>query len=75
MVALLDGAEKTTALAWRAVLRGENDDISSCGSAMLDEWAAGIVAAALGAPARANALKPYLRARGVCAFGLLIEAA
>ena len=71
VIALLDGPEQPAAHAWRAVLRGENDDISSCGSAMLDEWAASIVAAALGNPARANALKPYLRSRGVCAFGLI----
>ena len=72
--ALLEGSEMETARAWRAVLRGENDDISTCGAAMLDEWAAAIVAGAIGAPGRATALRRELRSRGVCAFGL-IEAA
>ncbi len=74
VTALLEGSEMETARAWRAVLRGENDDISTCGAAMLDEWAAAVVAGAIGAPSRATALRRELRSRGVCAFGL-IEAA
>ena len=72
--ALLDGPQRTTALAWRAVLRGEVDDISTCGAAMLDEWAADVVSQALGAPGKATQLRRELRSRGVCAFGL-VEAA
>jgi hypothetical protein len=69
--ALLESTEAATAAAWRAVLRGEVDDISTCGSAMLDEWAADVVARAIGAPGRAAQLRRELRARGVCAFGLI----
>jgi hypothetical protein len=72
--ALLDGSDAATAHAWRAVLRNEIDDISTCGAAMLDEWAADVVARAIGAPQKAGNVRRELRARGVCAFGL-IEAA
>lgn len=60
--------------AWQAILRGTSDDFGACGSAMLDEWAADLVARLLGAPARATVLRRDLRARGVAAFGL-VEAA
>ena len=60
--------------AWRAILRGTSDDFTACGGAMLDEWAAGILARLLGAPAREPVLRRELRARGVAAFGL-VEAA
>jgi hypothetical protein len=63
------------AVAWQAILRGESDDFSACGGAMLDEWSAGLVAAALGQPARAEPLKRELRRRGVAAFGLVEQAA
>ena len=62
---------RTVASAWRRVLRGESDDISACGAATLDEWAADIVARVLGAPGRAALLRRELRSRGVAAFGLL----
>jgi hypothetical protein len=68
---ILEGSDVVTAAAWRAVLRGEVDDISTCGSAMLDEWAADVVARAVGAPGKAAQLRRELRARGVCAFGLI----
>ncbi len=74
VVALLQGEDAGVAAAWRAVLCGENDDISTCGAAMLDEWSADIVARALGMPAKATQLRRELRSRGVCAFGL-VEAA
>jgi hypothetical protein len=61
--------------AWRAILLGTSDDFSACGSAMLDEWAAELVARLLGAPSRATALRRELRSRGVAAFGLVDVAA
>ena len=60
--------------AWRAILLGTSDDFGACGAAMLDEWAADLVARLLGAPSRATALRRELRSRGVAAFGL-VEAA
>jgi hypothetical protein len=73
------GTEVTAAFiaqthAWRAILLGTSDDFGACGNAMLDEWAADLVARLLGAPARAAALRRELRSRGVAAFGL-VEAA
>jgi hypothetical protein len=63
------------ALAWQGILRGESEDFSPCGPAMLDEWSAALVALALGQPARAEMLKRELRRRGVAAFGLVDQAA
>ena len=60
--------------AWRSILLGTSDDFGACGAAMLDEWAADLVARLLGAPSRATALRRDLRSRGVAAFGL-VEAA
>lgn len=60
--------------AWRAMLAGTSDDFAACGNAMLDEWAAELLARLLGAPAKATALRRELRSRGVAAFGL-VEAA
>ena len=60
--------------AWRALLAGTSDDFAACGNAMLDEWAAELLARLLGAPAKATALRRELRSRGVAAFGL-VEAA
>ena len=60
--------------AWHAILSGTSDDFDACGAAMLDEWAAELLACLLGAPSRATALKRDLRARGIAAFGL-VEAA
>jgi hypothetical protein len=60
--------------AWQAILRGTSDDFSACGNAMLDEWAAELLARLLGAPSRATSLRRELRSRGVAAFGL-VEAA
>ena len=56
---------------WRAVLRGDLDDVEACGGRMLDEWVAEIVAAIHGQPTKAPELRRALRARGVCAFGLV----
>jgi hypothetical protein len=69
-------SEKLTGLvtAWTGVLR-RTGDFSSCGSTMLHEWAAELVACALGAPQRAQALQYELRRRGVAAFGLVRVAA
>lgn len=56
--------------AWRAILRGTSDDFDACGAAMLDEWAADLLARLLEAPSRAPSLRQELRSRGVAAFGL-----
>lgn len=60
--------------AWRAILCGTSDDLSTCGTMMLDEWAADLLARLFGATDRAAFLRRALRDRGVAAFGL-IEAA
>jgi hypothetical protein len=72
---IASGTELTPAFvaqmnAWRAILRGTSDDFGACGAAMLDEWAADLVACLLGAPSRATALRRELRSHGVAAFGL-----
>ncbi len=72
---VLAGAALTTefvnaARAWRAILCGAEGDFSACAGAMLDEWAADLLARLLGTPARAPVLRRELRARGVAAFGL-----
>jgi hypothetical protein len=61
------------ATAWRAILRGESEDFSTCGGA-LDEWAAAALASMMSAPHKIAQIRRELRARGVAAFGL-IEAA
>jgi hypothetical protein len=66
---------RAQALAWQGILRGESEDFSACGSGMLDEWAAGLVALVLGNAQRADGLKRELRRRGVAAFGLVEQAA
>ena len=60
--------------AWRGILLGTGDDFAACGNAMLDEWAAELLARLLGTSSRATSLKRELRSRGVAAFGL-VEAA
>lgn len=68
-----DGATEAftrTARAWRAILDGTSDDFDATGGAMLDEWAADLLARLLGAPTRAQSLRRELRAKGVAAFGL-----
>jgi hypothetical protein len=67
----LTPAFRTAVTGWRAVLRGDLDDVSACGGRMLDEWAAEVVAAVRGEPERVAELRRGLRARGVCAFGLV----
>lgn len=66
---------RAEALAWQGILRGESEDFSACGAAMLDEWSAAVVATALGQPGRAETIKRELRRRGVAAFGLVDQAA
>lgn len=56
--------------AWRDVLRGAGD-FSACGPSTLNEFAAELLAAVLGAPKRAPALQAELRRHGVAAFGML----
>ena len=61
--------------AWRAVLEGTGGDLSGCGSATLDGWAAELLAAVMNAPrGDAGELKRELRRSGVAAFGLLAVA-
>jgi hypothetical protein len=61
--------------AWQDVLRGESGDLAACGVAMLDEWAADVLARLLGEPCRAESIRRELRRRGVAAFGLVAHAA
>jgi hypothetical protein len=80
MLALTDSglvggeAFRKTAAAWRAILRGDSEDFSSCGPRMLDEWAADLVACLVAAPAKTERLRRELRTRGVAAFGLVLAA-
>jgi hypothetical protein len=67
-------AFRKTAAAWRAILRGDSEDFSSCGTRMLDEWAADLVACLVAAPAKTERLRRELRTRGVAAFGLVLAA-
>lgn len=60
--------------AWRATLLGEEGDFSTC-TATLDEWSAYVVSAVAGAPAQRESMRRDLRARGVAAFGFLVDAA
>ena len=63
-----------SAQAWRATLLGEEADFSACNTT-LDEWSAAVVATLAGVPAQRETLRRELRARGVAAFGLLVDAA
>src|SRR5690606_18282241 len=52
-----DGAEVTAEFvgipeAWRAILRGTSHDFDACGAAMLDEWAASLLASLLETPGK-----------------------
>lgn len=60
-------------LAWQGILRGESEDFGALGP--LDEWAADVVARAIGNPSRADAIRRQLRRRGVAAFGVVTQAA
>ena len=61
---------RATVNAWHAILSGTSEDFDACGGAMLDEWCAGMLARLLGTPAKTDALRKDLRARGIAAFGL-----
>jgi hypothetical protein len=67
-------AADPVAAAWRAILRAESEDFSLCATT-LDEWAANALAGLLGAPSKGAQLRRELRARGVAAFGMVLEAA
>ncbi len=61
-----------TLAAWLDVVRGKTTDLSACGAATLDTWAADLVCALAGAPrSRASDYRRELRRRGVAAFGLI----
>jgi hypothetical protein len=66
---------RAQALAWQGILRGESEDFGACGTGMLDEWCAGLIAGVIGQNVRADGLKRELRRRGVAAFGLVEQAA
>lgn len=66
-------AGDAVAVAWRAILNGESEDFSLCGTP-LDEWASAVLGRIISAPHKAASLRRELRARGVAAFGL-VEAA
>jgi hypothetical protein len=58
--------------AWSAVLRGESQDFSACGTTTLDRFGADLLAALLAVPAtRADELRRELRRAGIAAFGVL----
>jgi hypothetical protein len=67
-------AFQKTAAAWRAIMRGDSEDFSSCGPRMLDEWAADLVAGLMASPTKSEGLRRQLRTRGVAAFGLVLAA-
>ena len=68
-------ADEATARAWRAIINGESEDFAACGAKPLDEWASELVARLVSAPNRAAQLRRELRARGIAAFGLVLDAA
>ena len=68
-------ADEATARAWRAIINGESEDFAACGAKPLDEWASELVARLVSAPGRAAQLRRELRARGIAAFGLVLDAA
>jgi hypothetical protein len=61
--------------AWSGILRGESEDFGPCGTPMLDEWAADLVARFLGSAGRAAHVRREVRSLGVAAFGLVASAA
>jgi hypothetical protein len=68
-------ATDPVALAWRIAIMGGEADFSACGTQTLDEWSAHLVARAAGSPAKFETIRRELRSRGICAFGLVVEAA
>ena len=70
-----DSFEQTSS-AWRSVLTGVTDDLSSCGTTTLDRFGAELLAALLEVPkSRIEELRRELRRRGVAAFGMIAHAA
>jgi hypothetical protein len=70
-----DSFEQTSS-AWRSVLSGATDDLSSCGTTTLDQFGAELLAALLEVPkSRVEELRRELRRRGVAAFGMIAHAA
>ncbi len=60
---------------WRVAINGGEPDFSACAQT-LDEWSAQVVARLAEAPeAMVEPIRRALRSRGVCAFGLVVEAA
>lgn len=74
-VALAPSAAFTgTSSAWRAVLRGQSNDFSACGTSTLDAWAADLLKAfGVGRDGRVD-VRRELRRRGVAAFGMILAA-
>jgi hypothetical protein len=60
---------------WRVAINGGEPDFSACAQT-LDEWSAMVVARFADAPEQMHEpIRRALRSRGVCAFGLVVEAA
>lgn len=66
----VDASLLKTAHAWQGILRGTSEDWDAIGGAMLDDFAAELLARLLGASDRTQLLKRELRARGIAGFGL-----
>lgn len=71
----LDGAVVSELRGWRAVLRGESDDLGPCGACSLDEWTAGVLARLCQKASKVQVFRRELRSRGIAAFGLVDAAA
>lgn len=68
-------ASDPVARAWSVAITGGEADFSVCGTQTLDEWSANLIARVAGTPAKLESIRRALRGRGVCAFGLIVEAA
>lgn len=68
-------ATDPVASAWRVVINGGDADFSACGAQTLDEWSAHLIARVANVAAKVEPIRRELRGRGVCAFGLVVEAA
>lgn len=66
----VDASALKTAHAWQGILRGTSEDWDAIGGAMLDDFAAELLARLLGASDRTQLIKRELRARGIAGFGL-----
>lgn len=68
-------ASDPVARTWRTLIMGGDADFSACGAETLDEWSAHLVTRVVKAESSFESIRRELRGRGVCAFGLVVEAA